>query len=88
MCPASLGIHPYKLLKTHYSSYSSSYLYGTELDVCVVVRPPQPAEGPLSLLLSAQREEPPGGAGHEHQQHNHQYSWHLSGHCQPPPRYH
>lgn len=65
-----------------------AYLYGTELDVCVVVLPPQPTEGLFSLLLSAQREEPPGGAGHENQQHNHQQCRHLPCHCQPPPRYH
>lgn len=51
--------------------FAVSYLYGTELDVCVVMFPPQPAEGFLSLLLSALREEPSGGTGHEHQQHNH-----------------
>lgn len=64
------------------------YLYGKELDVRVVVFPPQPAQGLLSLLLLAQREEPPGGAGHEHQQHGHQQSRDFPGHCQPPPRQH
>lgn len=40
---------------------SVSYLYGIELTVYVVLAPPQPSEGLLSLLLLAHGEKPPGG---------------------------